>query len=372
MDERIVLLIFFAIFIALFYLINYFVLSNYAKIFGLPKDYVFYVIVIFLSVSYLLAAGLQTYMNNILSRTLYKMAATWMGILFMLFIGVAIYFALNKIIPIPNLIAGIVILALVTIATVYGVVHAYDVRIKELDVYTDKNVSLKVVHISDLHIGPVNGKSYLSDVVEKVNGLNPDVVLITGDILDYKYYYYDDTLLPLNGIKADVFFINGNHDVYAGLESVKKLLEPTKVRWLRNELVGYRGIYLIGLDDSSDKNNVNVLLSAMNTEHDLKKKFSILMCHRPLGWKDAAKYVNLMVVGHTHAGQIWPFNYLTWVEGHAIHGVHKVPRNNDFMLYVSSGTGTWGPPIRIGSDTEIVVYKIQGNVPKDMRGEEVN
>jgi hypothetical protein len=94
-------------------------------------------------------------------------------------------------------------------------------------------------------------------------------------------------------------------------------------------------------------------------EHNLSKKYTILMNHRPIGWKDASKYVNLMLSGHTHGGQIWPFTYLIYLEGNVNKGIHRVPGNEHFMLYVSSGTGTWGPPMRLGTNTEITVLNIK-------------
>jgi hypothetical protein len=197
--------------------------------------------------------------------------------------------------------------------------------------------------------------------VKQINSANPDVVLITGDLLDGRYHYDKDILLPLNDINATVYFSSGNHDDYANLTLLSSLLKDTKVKWLRNELVEYKGMYIVGLDDTRDSKHVGAMLYAMNMEHNFSKKYTVLMNHRPIGWKDAGKYVNLMLSGHTHAGQIWPFGYLVFIEGNVFHGIHRIPGNDHFMFYVSPGTGTWGPPMRIGSRTEITLFNVKSS-----------
>jgi hypothetical protein len=184
-------------------------------------------------------------------------------------------------------------------------------------------------------------------------------VLITGDLVDGRFHYDDNAFMVLNDLHAPVYFSSGNHEYYTGLSIVQELLNNTKVRWLHNELVEYKGLYIIGLDDTRNKHNVGMMLKKISMKHNLSKKYTILMNHRPIGWRDASKYVNLMLSGHTHAGQIWPFTYLVFIEGNAKQGIHRIPSNNNFTFYVSPGTGTWGPPMRIGSHTEITVYNLK-------------
>jgi hypothetical protein len=362
MDERVGFALFFAIFILIYYFLNYFVVSQYFKLFSIPKNFWFYILVISMTLSYIVAAGLEAYSNNIFFKVIYAGASVWMGMLFLSFCVLMIYLLINKFTPITNWMTGIVVLMAVVVLTVYGILNAYNIHPTNINVYNDKGINLKVVQISDLHLGPINGEKYLKKVVRKVNHLNPDVVLITGDLLDGRYYYNESIFKPLDDINATTYTISGNHDYYAGIDRFERFLKNTKVKWLRNGVVKYEGIYILGLDDSSDRKNVEVMLRAINDDIDLSAKFTILMNHRPIGWESASTYVDMMISGHTHAGQIWPFSYLAWLDSHVIKGVYRMPENNHFMLYVSPGTGTWGPPMRIGSRTEITVYNIKSSI----------
>jgi len=367
MDERLGFALFFGIFIIVYYLFNYFVLSNYLKIFGIEKGLWFHIIVIVCALSYVIAAGLESMSDTAAFRVIYLAASVWMGILFLLFCVLLVYLIINAITPISSWITGMAMLGIVLTLAVYGIINAYTFDVKEVNIYTDKAVNMRVVQISDIHLGPINGKGYLDSIVNKINIQDPDIVLITGDLLDGRYNYSDDLLLALNNISAPIYFSSGNHDYYANLSVVKKLFKDTKVKWLRNELTEYNGVYIIGLDDTRDSKNVGAMLYALNMEHNFSKKYTILMNHRPIGWNDASKYVNLMLSGHTHAGQIWPFSYLVLLEGNVLQGIHRVDGNNKFMFYVSSGTGTWGPPMRIGTHTEITVFNLKSSATNAKR-----
>jgi len=361
MDEYLGFALFFLIFIAVYTLLNYFVLSQFFKLFSIEKTYWFYILLAVLALSYILAAGLETRSNNGLFRSIYIFAAVWMGVLFLLFCSLLIYFVANKIVPMTAWIAGSALLCIVLLVSIYGIINAYHFKVNEINISTDKNISLRVAQISDVHLGPINSEAYLKRIVDNLNKLDPDVVLITGDLFDGRYHYDKKVLSILNEINATIYFSSGNHDDYANLSVVKELLKDTKVKWLRNELEEYKGAYIIGLDDTRDAKSVGARVYALNMEHNLSKKYTILMNHRPIGWKDAGKYVDLMLSGHTHAGQIWPFTYLVFLEGNPTQGIHRIPDNKNFMLYINSGTGTWGPPMRIGTHTEITVFNIKSN-----------
>jgi predicted MPP superfamily phosphohydrolase len=359
MDEHIGFALFFGIFVIIYYILNRFVLSHYLKLFGIEKGTWFNILVIICALSYVIAAGLEALSDTVVFRAIYLMASVWMGMLFLLFCALIIYFIVSRIIPVTTWTAGAIMVCVVLLATIYSIINAYTFSVKEINLYNNKNVNARIVQVSDIHLGPINGKDYLKQIVDRINAAHPDTVLITGDLLDGRYHYDKDILLVLNDINATTYFSSGNHDDYANLTVVENLLKDTKVKWLRNELVEHNGMYVIGLDDTRETKNVGAMLYAINMEHNLSKKYTILMNHRPIGWKDASKYVNLMLSGHTHAGQIWPFTYLIFIEGNVLHGIHRIPGNDHFMFYVSPGTGTWGPPMRIGSHTEITVFNLK-------------
>ncbi|MGV8087359.1 MAG: metallophosphoesterase, partial [Candidatus Woesearchaeota archaeon] len=285
--EYISVAIFFIIFIIIYYYLNLFVLSTYLKLFNLVTPGFFNVLVIFLTLSYLLAAGLEYITDNYPFRLLYLISSVWMGVLFISFSVLLIYYLIDLIMPITTLITGIIILTIVIIISIYGIVNAYTINVIKVNVSNNKGAKLKAVQISDVHLGVITGDAYFKKIISKTNSLNPDVVFITGDLFDGNYSYDANTLKLLNAIHAKIYFITGNHEEYTGLDKVKELLKETKVIWLRNELVRYKGMNIIGLDDTRDKSNVGIMLSNISKKHDLKSSFNILLNHRPIGWKSA-------------------------------------------------------------------------------------
>ena len=357
-DEYLGFAVFFIIFVSVYTLLNYFVLSQLFKLFNLEKNYLFYILLSVLALSYILAAGLESRSNNSLFRSIYIFASIWMGVLFLLFCSLIIYLIIDKFVPIANWVTGVIILCVVLLTAAYGIINAYNFKVKEINVSSDKNVDVKIVQLSDIHLGPINNKAYLNRIVDRVNKIKPDIVLITGDLFDGRYKYDNDILFALNNINASIYFSSGNHDVYSDLAVVKNYMKDTKVKWLRNELAECKGVNIIGLDDTRHAKSIGTRLNIISTQHNLSKRYTILMNHRPIGWKDASKYVDLMLSGHTHAGQIWPFTYLVVLEGNPLQGIRRVPGNENFMFYINSGSGTWGPPMRLGSSSEITSIKL--------------
>jgi predicted MPP superfamily phosphohydrolase len=292
-------------------------------------------------------------------------------------------FVLRKLLPnlkFTNWIVGLVILGLVIVITLYGLVNASNIKIHKLDLNTSKelpsistnlsyNSNLRIVQITDLHIGAIHSKAYLDEVVRKVNSQNPDVVMLTGDLIDGRYTYEPHMFDPLNNITAPIYFVNGNHEQYAGLAMVKSVLNHTKIIWLKDEAQTLKirdtTINVIGLEYGSSKDTIKQYFDNLDSRTKSKfsstnsdKNYTVLLVHTPLGWRDAAPYADLMLSGHTHGGQIWPFTYLALMANQAVEGIYSVNANDTFRLYVNPGTGTWGPPMRLGTHTEIAVIDV--------------
>ena len=179
------------------------------------------------------------------------------------------------------------------------------------------------------------------------------VVVMTGDIFDSSRIPEEEVITILNRLAAPVFFVMGNHERYGRGEKVTKLLAKTKVKILRNEKISFKGIEIIGIDDTGSDEAVAEKLSKIEIS---ESGYSVLLHHRPTGIEAAVKAgIDLMVCGHTHNGQIFPFNYIVGL----FHGHMKgLYRYGDFHLYVSPGTGTWGPRMRLGSKSEIVLFEL--------------
>ncbi len=212
----------------------------------------------------------------------------------------------------------------------------------------------KFVHFSDVHLGTVHGKLRLKYLVSLINRQKPDFVFLTGDLIDGSGKVTKKTLRVLNKIKAPLYFVLGNHESYFGKQKVMNLLKGSKVNVLRNKLVDLKDFYLIGLDNPEDE--VTQTLPELDKMDVPKDKPSILLLHTPTGIKSIKKSnVDLVLSGHTHSGQIFPFGLLVKLTYRYLYGLYNLGNN---WIHVSSGCGTWGPPIRIGTINEIVLFEV--------------
>ncbi len=213
-----------------------------------------------------------------------------------------------------------------------------------------------IAQITDVHVGPTIGRAFIEEIVATVNALEPDLIAITGDLVDGPVSELGELVRPLQDLKAKhgVFFVTGNHEYYSGVDEWLAFLRTLGVRVLRNERVALaEGLDLAGVDDTSAKN--------FGGDHgqDVKKALAgrdlaravVLLAHQPKAVVDAALHeVDLQLSGHTHGGQIWPWGYFVRLDQPHVAGLQDHDRTK---IYVSRGTGYWGPPVRLGAPAEV-------------------
>ncbi len=353
-------LIFITIFLSWSFLLNYYIFFHVSFMFKLPRDLWFWLFYLFSSSIFVFIFGLGQRFDSKPARGLYIFFSVWLGYLFILLFILFGYDLLRHLIKIDPFTVGPILIGIVTIATMLGLFNGRFLRTHEViipvsigKVSNNPNKNTKLVQISDVHLGPVHGKEFLEKLVKKTNSLNPDYVLITGDLVDGPGNFSADYFAPLNKIKAPVFFTTGNHDYYAGVERVIELLGKTKVRVLKNEKIELGNIELIGINNSWNKKEIIQLVTNLKPNRD---KFTILMNHQPTGFKEVQPLgVDLMLSGHTHGGQFFPFTFLARLLWWGRKGLKKF--KNAYM-YVTNGTGTWGPPLRLGTSSEIALIRL--------------
>jgi predicted MPP superfamily phosphohydrolase len=268
-------------------------------------------------------------------------AALWMGIGLLVFSYLLVYELLKMFFRPRRRVTGVVILALTAVTSIYAMINARVIRVSTVNIKAP--VSIKMVQLSDIHLRSTD-INLLRRVVERTNELEADVVVMTGDIFDSGQKQEEEVISILNKLGTPVFFVMGNHERYGGIEKVTELLAKTKVKILRNEAVVFKGIEIIGIDDTGSEEELAEKLSKLKIN---KSGYSVLLHHRPIGIEAVSNAgVDLMVCGHTHNGQIFPFNYIVGLSYEHIKGLYNY---GDFHLYVSTGTGTWGPRMRLGS-----------------------
>jgi hypothetical protein len=217
-----------------------------------------------------------------------------------------------------------------------------------------------IVQITDLHAGLTVGRSFVQGVVDRANQVEPDLIVLTGDMVDGDVASLADTIAPLAELSASqgVYLVTGNHEYYVGVEPWLDEFTRLGARVLRNERVsigtGRDSFDLAGIDDHDAAQfgrghgaDLDRALAGRDPEREL-----VLLAHQPRQVHDATRHgVGLQLSGHTHGGQIWPWHYLVMAQQGGL--LAGLSRHQDTQLYVSRGAGYWGPPVRVGAPAEI-------------------
>lgn len=375
---------FITIFFLVFFTLNYYVFRRARQALVLyPKTKKYFSWGFWVLPTSLIAGRiLENWFINIFSAALIWVGSIWLGALtyFVLFCAVLDFFRLIiKIfkINLPWLTLdekrkfklGIVVVIFVSLITIGGSINAFFPVTRTIDIdipkkSLSKNHTVRMIVASDIHLGTLVGKRRFNKLVETINNIKPDVVIFPGDIVDEDILpvIKEDMGASLSQIKPPLGFfgITGNHEYIGGVESSVEYLSSHGIRILRDEaiLVG-DSFYLVGREDLS--------LESMGgkTRKTLDELFAevpenapvVLLDHQPFRLKSVAEFgkVDLQISGHTHRGQIWPFNYIVEIIYEIAYGYGKI---GDTQFYVSNGYGTWGPPLRVGNRPEIVVINL--------------
>lgn len=252
--------------------------------------------------------------------------------------------------------AGTTALTLWLVACLFGVYAAHKIHNKTLTINSHKITKPhRFVHISDIHAGS-RSSAFVQKCIDQALSHQPDAIFITGDLLDSSAVD-KKFLMPLATANCPTWMCLGNHERYVNLDQAINAIEHNKTVILRNTTDKYKEINLIGIDDADDPQQVAKVLPAIPVN---REEFNVLLYHKPDGWTAARQQgIDLMLAGHTHAGQVWPFGLLVKRQFPEMVG-HFVKENQH--LYVSPGTGTWGPILRFGTRCEMTVIDLKPGV----------
>ena len=225
-----------------------------------------------------------------------------------------------------------------------------------------------LIQLSDVHVGNTIGRDYIQAIADSVNEQEADMVVITGDLVDGSVSELAHAVEPLSRLKSKygTYFATGNHEYYSGADAWIAHLESIGIRVLRNEHVWIgeenRGFYLAGIDDAKAGSWPG---HGPDLEKALKgcdrSKAVVLLAHQPKQVFDAKEFkVDLQLSGHTHGGQIWPWHYLAKASQKGLLAGHSL--HDETQLYISRGTGYWGPPVRTFAPSEITRILLNGKI----------
>ena len=290
------------------------------------------------------------------TRWLQRAVYLWVGLGFLL-LFVVLPVHLLRLLGLPQGGAAVLLAAAYVPLALWSIANAHRLMVRRIELSSPRlDRPMRLVQVSDIHVGS-RGAGFLPRIVRRVNELEPDAVLVTGDLIDLKKLP-TNALDSMGALTAPAFFATGNHERYIGSDAIGTRLEALGVTVLRNARTEWGPIRIIGIDDAEAQDQVGRVLARMGAdiEERARAAFTILMYHRPDGVEDAARAgVDLMLCGHTHNGQIVPFDRLVKRYFPRIAGRFDV---DGMVLYVSPGTGTWGPTMRLGSSNEITVFDL--------------
>ena len=240
--------------------------------------------------------------------------------------------------------------------------------VREVNIVSDKiSKPLRIVYLSDIHIHRVIADNKVKAIVQKTNALNPDVVLLGGDIIDDDTQISAKTLALLKDLKAPsgIYFVTGNHEFYNGYQASIAALKAQGFKLLENDGVSLGEVYVAGIPDLFSG-------QAYKKEADAQRAFKlasnnqykILMSHTPSDFNNETIF-DLEISGHTHGGQIFPFHILTKAYNPYLSGLYHL--ENGALIYVSNGAGQWGPQMRFGAESEITLINLRPKEDENMQ-----
>ncbi len=378
------MVVFFTIFFTVYSALNFYIFIRGWQALEIAPQYriLYEIVFIFVSFSYLITKFFTKLLPDFLYDIMIWIGSFWFA--FMLYFFLAI--VLIDLLRLTNFqfhffpafiyhdylrtkaITGAIVLIIVSLITTAGYINTRIVRIKTLELNLPKKESdlnsLNAVLVSDIHLSPMDNEKFLSKLVAKINSLNPDIVFIAGDLFDDSAEILTNrnigpALLKLKP-RLGVFACTGNHEFINGIESACAYIRNHGINLLRDESVKIgNSFYIVSRDDRAmrqfdgkRRQSLTDLMTNVNGHLPV-----ILMDHTPFGLEEAEENnIDLQLSGHTHHGQMFPANLITKMIYEQSWGYLK---KNKTQYYISCGAGTWGPPVRIGSTSEIVNLKIK-------------
>ena len=254
--------------------------------------------------------------------------------------------------------------ACVVLGTAWGLVEASRLRVRELRIETaclpPGAPPIRIVHLTDVHLGIDRGPRLLRRIIARIDKIHPDVVVSTGDLMDSSFFHLEPLAAQLRAVQPPLgkFAVLGNHEYYAKLAEALPFHEAAGFQLLRGtNVIVAPGLRLAGVDDAAGEYTHQ---PSFSNESSLPPRdahtFTILLKHQPIVLPDSAAKFDLQLSGHTHGGQIFPFQWLLRLMYRYGAGPHDLKGGS--QLFVSRGAGTWGPPFRVLAPPEILLITL--------------
>jgi len=347
---------------------NALVCATWSYFFGPPGWIAWQVLPGVVAVAFIPATILRFRFNHPALRIVYAITSTWVGALNLAFFAAAGCWIVEGAAwlsgcPLQRFQIATILFSVALLATAYGLINAAWLRVSRVTVklsnlpeaWQGRTAAL----VTDLHLGPLSGPDFLRRVLTRLRNLKPDAVFISGDMFDGPTIGLDQLVAPWREFSTSrgIFYVTGNHDEFAERSIYLDAVRRVGIRVLNNEKVSLDGLQVVGVHDSEagDPTELREILRQVQID---RQHPSILLAHRPVNLSVAEEEgISLQLSGHTHGGQIWPWNLLvSRIYGRFGHGLSRLGK---LQVYTSYGAGTWGPPLRVGTKSEIVLIRFE-------------
>ena len=356
---------------SILFLGHWFLYRALVRFFGLANPWVLLTMRVgtaLLSVSLVATSFLAFRYSNLLVRCLYTGAASWLGIFYFLILAAILAWilcGLAKLFHFPSdrKILVEILIGMAFVASLYGFINAAVIRITRINVQlpglTSSWKGKTAVWVSDTHLGHVRNLGFTQKIAAMVQDLHPDIIFVGGDLYDGEAVDRDKVIEPFSQLSAPygTYFITGNHEEFYDNTKYLQAVRRAGMRVLYNEKVELEGLQIIGVDYGDTRREEPFRSILKNVGID-RLKPSILLKHAPFHLQAAKDHgITLQLSGHTHQGQVFLFRFIT---SRVYQGYdHGLKMFGDLSVFTSSGAGTWGPPMRVDTNPEIVVIRFR-------------
>jgi uncharacterized protein len=353
---------------------NALVCATWSHFFGLPGWVAWQALPGALAVAFIVTTILRFRTSHPVLTSVYALSAAWIGALnFAFFAAVGCWIVAGVCWltgwSLPPFALAAVLFGFALLSAVYGLINARWIRVTRVTVrlphlpeaWQGRTAAL----VTDLHLGPLFGAGFLRRVIGRLRVLRPDVVFISGDMFDGSTLGVDQLVAPWRkySTRRGIYYVTGNHDEFADRNIFIDAVKRTGVQVLNNEKLSLDGLQIVGVHDTEAGNPTELRSILRQVQLDPRHP-SILLAHRPVNLSVAEEEgISLQLSGHTHGGQIWPWNLLvSRIYGRFASGLSRLGK---LQVYTSNGTGTWGPPLRVGTKSEIVLIRFEEELNQD-------
>lgn len=334
-------------------LFEFFLLKYICLLFGGVNNTYLLFITVIIGLNHFVPMLFEARKSRKVTRFLTTLDGVWMWASVMFLIDIIAIYLIGRFVSLPS-IAVVLLLAIVPILGVYNYWKAHNLVVNEKTLkFNNLERDINIAHLSDVHFGSVRHKRIIQDICDKLNTLDCELAIISGDLADGSSVVEEDDFMAFKDVKMPIIFTPGNHDYYQGIENVINACKKAEVIVLANESMEFECLNIYGLPFSLDEREV----PQFNESIIKSDKLNVINYHVPHYWEEFSDFgFDVQLSGHTHGGQFYPAVWFVRL----MFGYNKGLFKNKLgrYLHVTTGVGSMDTPMRWGTDSEIVVLKL--------------